>query len=360
MVKRFLIVFLLLGGTAFSQTTFTGTIDGYYAGSLNKPPSRTIGLRAFDFNHNEFSFSYAELAIEQAPMPIGFRVDIGAGDTASVVNSFEPSPTTFYEYLQQAYISANHGGLTFDFGKFVTPIGTEVIETKDNWNYSRSLLFTWPIPFYHFGARVNYAVNDKFTIGGTLTNGWNNVKDNNGAKTVGVSATVKPGGGLTWIGNYMVGNETTPGVFGPGSTGEMRHTFDTTAIYDFNEMVSAMGNYVYVRDNSNGDAHVQGIAAYAKFAVTDKVQIIPRYEWFDDPQGAILPGTAGPGSFTPQTMQEFTLTAKFPVHDQLTFFGEYRRDWSDATVFEGETGLFDEESQNVVTFGLVFNIRRGN
>jgi hypothetical protein len=27
-----------------------------------------------------------------------------------------------------------------DFGKFVTSAGAEVIEAKDNWNYSRSLL----------------------------------------------------------------------------------------------------------------------------------------------------------------------------------------------------------------------------
>lgn len=358
MFTRFLVVFLLLAGTAFSQT-FTGTIDGYYSGNFNKPASRTNGVRAFDLNHNEFSLNYAELAIEQKAMPIGFRIDIGAGDAAAVVNSFEPSPSTFYEHLQQAYLSANHGGLTFDFGKWVTPIGAEVIETKDNWNYSRSLLFTWPIPFYHFGARATYEVNDMFSIGGSVSNGWNNVKDNNSAKTIGVSATVKPGK-LTWIGNYMVGNETTPGVFGPGSTGELRHTFDTTAVYDFTDRFAVMGNYDYVRDNSNGPAHVQGIAAYGKVQVHDKVILSPRYEWFDDPQGSLLPGTSGPGSFIPQKMQEFTFTAKMPLHEQLTVFGEYRHDWSDATVFEDETGAFTEDKQDTLTFGIVFTIMRGN
>ena len=34
-------------------------------------------------------------------------------------------------------------GLQIDFGKWVTPNGAEVIETNQNWNYSRSLLFSW-------------------------------------------------------------------------------------------------------------------------------------------------------------------------------------------------------------------------
>jgi hypothetical protein len=352
MFMRFLVVFLLMAGTGFSQT-FTGLFDGYYSGNFNKPPSRTTGVRAFDTTHNEFTLNYAEIAIEQAPMPIGYRVDLGFGDTAAIVNSFEPSTSTFYEYVQQAYLSASHNGLTFDFGKFVTPIGAEVIESKDNWNYSRSILFTWPVPFYHFGARATYVVNDSFTIGGTVTNGWNNVKDNNGSKTFGLSTTVKQAG-MTWIVNYMGGNETTPGIFGPGSTGELRHTLDTTVIYDFNDKASVMANYDYVKDDSNGPAKVQGLALYGKFTPTDKVVLSPRYERFWDYDGVLLPG------FTSQTMQEFTFTAKFPVHEQLSIVGEYRRDWSDAAVFEGETGLFDQTSQDTITAALIFTFRKGN
>ena len=32
-----------------------------------------------------------------------------------------------------------------------------MIESKDNWNYSRSLLFAWAIPYYHFGLRSSLA-----------------------------------------------------------------------------------------------------------------------------------------------------------------------------------------------------------
>src|SRR5437867_5149606 len=189
MLLRFLLVFLLLAGTGFSQT-FTGMIDGYYSGNFAKPPSRTNALRAFDINHNEFSLNYAELAIEQKAEPVGFRVDLGFGDAAKVVHATEPacqtpalSSCTFYQHLQQAYLTGTKNKLTIDFGKFVTQHGAEVIETKDNWNYSRSLLFTWAIPFYHFGVRATATPNDKVVLMATVNNGWNDVKDNNSGKT---------------------------------------------------------------------------------------------------------------------------------------------------------------------------------
>ena len=67
-----------------------------------------------------------------------------------------------------------------------------MIESKDNFNYSRGLLFALAIPYYHMGARVGYAVSDKVSVTGYLVNGWNNVKDNNDAKTVGASLAIKP------------------------------------------------------------------------------------------------------------------------------------------------------------------------
>ena len=79
-------------------------------------------------------------------------------------------------------------GLQLDFGKFVTPMGAEVIETKDNWNYSRSLLFALAIPYYHAGLRATYNFSDKFAASAYLVNGWNDVVDNNHGKTIGFQA----------------------------------------------------------------------------------------------------------------------------------------------------------------------------
>src|SRR6185436_5817285 len=177
----FLVVFVLMTGTGFSQT-FTGTIDGYYSYNWNKPQvppglARTNQLRAFDTKDQTFALNYGEIAVDYKPNNVGIHVDFGFGDAAEIVHAAEPAGTDIWRHIQQAYVTGTHGKFTVDFGKFVTPIGAEVIETKDNWNYSRGLLFTWAIPFYHFGGRATYAVNDKVTLAGYIVNGWNNVRD---------------------------------------------------------------------------------------------------------------------------------------------------------------------------------------
>src|SRR5262249_1953642 len=98
--------------------------------------------------------------------------------------------------------------LTFDFGKFVTTAGSEVIESNKNWNYSRSILFFY-IPLVHTGARGTYKVNDQLTLQASVVNGWNDLGFEGyptAGKTVGVSV------------NYTASaatNAILTGYFGP-------------------------------------------------------------------------------------------------------------------------------------------------
>jgi hypothetical protein len=168
---------ILSAGTGYSQT-FTGLLDGYYSYNTNTPNlggNRFNKYRAFDQRDQAFSLNYGEIAVDYKPMDVGFRVDIGFGDAVDVVNFSEPSGPDLWRHIQQAYITGTSGRFTVDFGKWVTPLGAEVIETKDNWNYSRGLLFTLGIPFYHFGAKGTFAASDRVSVAGYVVNGWNNV-----------------------------------------------------------------------------------------------------------------------------------------------------------------------------------------
>jgi hypothetical protein len=200
-----------------------GCVDIYYGYNFNKVGPR---LRTFDIQHNTFSLSMAEVNLEKKVSPesrVGFRTDLDFGKSASIVASFEPETVDqqIYENIQQAYVSLLTGKVQWDVGKFVTPIGAEVIESQDNWNYTRSVLFGYAIPFYHVGVRATLPVNDKVTLNGFLLNGWNNDSSVNGIKTFAVGVTWKPTDKITWILNDMVGKDT------PGSN-ETRNLFDTT------------------------------------------------------------------------------------------------------------------------------------
>ena len=335
---RFLVVFLLMAGTGFSQS-FVGFIDGYFGYNFNKPSSRKNLYRNFDFNHSQFSLNYAELAVEQKPGPVGFRADIGFGDAARSVHAAEPAGPDVYQYLQQVYLSAARGKVQVDFGKFVTPAGAEVIETKDNWNYSRSLLLALGIPYYHFGLRSTVTINSKWTVAGFLVNGWNNVVDNNAGKTAGVQIVAKPLNGLTFTQSYMGGNELADG-------NHARHLIDSVVKLEVDSGLTLMANYDYGMDRQGG-ARVrwQGVALYAKVSPAPHFRISPRIEWFDDPQG-FMTGTT-------QTLKEVTLSADFIFVENLLFRGEYRRDWSDHSVFE-YSNLGTRAHQNTLALGLVY------
>ena len=328
----------------FRATEITGFVDAYYGYNFNRPVNDTQ-LRNFDTKHNQFSFNVAEIALEKRPVPdsrLGFRMDLNFGPTTDIVHSFEPAGSETFRHLQQAYISymAPAGkGLQLDVGKFVTPIGAEVIETKDNWNYSRSLLFALAIPYYHFGLRATYPVSDKLSLSGFVVNGWNNVVDNNSRKSYGAQAIVKPTSKLTIIQNYMGGPEQI------GNNDDWRHLWDTTVTYAVNPTLTLMGNYDYGFDRVAGArVHWQGFAAYAKVQANSWLAIAPRFEWYNDHDGF----TTG----AVQSVKDFTLTSEHKISNGLITRLEYRRDFSDADFFLKPTRLV--KAQSTLSFGLVY------
>ena len=148
---------------------------------------------------------------------------------------YTPATDIDYKYIEEAYGSYLHGKAQIDFGKFVTNAGAEVVEAKDNWNYTRSLLFQLTIPVYHAGIRMNYAANDKVSFMVGVVNGWNNVVENNTGKTFMASVTLKPSSKFTFIENYIGGPETA------GTNDNVRNLSDTVISYNASK-VSLMGN----------------------------------------------------------------------------------------------------------------------
>jgi len=334
-------------------TTLSGFVDVYYGYNSNQPIGRTTAFRNFDINSGQFGLNMIELVADKAPdataSRLGYHVALGFGQAMNIVNSTEPGqfPTesNFDQYLKEGYLEylAPIGkGLQINVGKFVTPAGAEVIETKDNWNYSRGLLFALAIPYFHFGTSAKYAFNSKFALTGYLVNGWNNSIDNNSGKTTGFSAAWTPNSKFSLIQNYLVG----PEQFNDNSN--FRHLSDTVVSFSPNSKLSFLANYDYGHDHLSGapfSVHWSGIAGYIKYAPNDKWAFAGRGEYFSD--------NGGTQSGTPQKLSEFTLTLQRMLASKLMTRLEFRRDMSDQNVFpDHASGLKD--SQNTVTLGMVY------
>jgi hypothetical protein len=315
----------------------TGFVDVYYGYNFNQTDP---AFRTFDVQHNTFSLSLAEVAFAKTVSPesrVGFRMDLDFGKTADLVAAFEPEANgqEIYKHIQQAYVSLLTGKVQWDVGKFVTMHGAEVIESQDNWNYTRSILFGYAIPFYHVGVRAAVAANDKVSFAGFLLNGWNNSSELNGDKTYAVQLTLKPTSKLSWYLNYMGGKEV--------EGGDTRNLFDTTASLGLGEKLTVMANFDYGKE---GDVKWWGIAGYAKLQATPNWAIVGRYEYVDDSEGGFM--TLG------TTAQSLTVTSDHLIAGGLKARLEYRTDFADDDVFPDEDGTF-KDSQTTLTVGLVYS-----
>lgn len=325
----------------------SGFADGYYTWNDNHPTDANNGqnndLYNFNDEANQPSLDAAKVTFNHDPGKLGARLDLIFGRTNTLMN-----PAGQLQYVEQAYLSTKPPkakGLELDLGKFVTSAGAEVIEAKDNWNYSRSLLFSWAIPYWHFGVRSSMPVSKTETVGLQIVNGWNNITKSTGGVTAGLtSAYVKPK--YTWNVNVYTGPEDTP------TQNAYRNLFDTTVLFTPNTKFNWYLNYDYGRNgdslhNGMGDtvaSHWQGVAAAAHEQITSKVAGAARLEIFNDAQGYAT-GTA-------QTLKEFTGTYEYHFKVGLLSRAEYRKDWSDEPFFHrGANGMTD--TQSTVTIGLI-------
>jgi Putative beta-barrel porin-2, OmpL-like. bbp2 len=337
---------------------FQGYVDGYYSFNNNHPASRNNGYdRFFDIQANQFSLNMAGLYMSTDAEPVGMTLQLGFGRGWDIFHATEPnnspavvpggaSSRSLVRFIPQAYVTVkpkSMKGFTFDFGKFVTSAEAEVTESHLGWNYSRSLLYSNG-PFYHMGARMTQAVNDKWTVGVQLVNGWNNVEDNNTKKSIGLtSALVFKKWALynVYYGGPEVGD-------GKGS----RHFLNNVITLTPSDKVSAYMTYDYGVDKGNygiGRGNNNWWAANAAM----KIQWHPswstafRYDFYNDIDGLILGGA--------RRHQEFTGTMEYKITGagNLMMRGEYRRDWASTPFFDKGNQAGSGLAQTTVTLGVM-------
>jgi putative OmpL-like beta-barrel porin-2 len=349
----------LITVNAFASTSYTW--------NFNNPADNINQLRAFDYVHNSFHIDAAEVVIQKAVAnkgDFGFRIDMAMGAVAKVAaaRGLFRDPTTGQAIdfdLQQAfasYIIPIGKGLRVDAGKFVTPVGTEFIDGYDGYNdnFSRSLLFTWAIPFTHTGLRLGYAFNDKFAMSAMLVNGWDNVLDNNAAKSFGVSFAITPVAPLAIYINYIGGPEQDNNngnfrslvdlgiVYKPrprwAFTINADYGFDPNAVVPPPVVPTSMDPTPPPAADAGGvagaaasNAQWTGVAAYVRCQIVPRFALIGRGEIFWDFDG-YRTGTA-------QRILEGTITPELKVTDSFLVRGEFRYDWSDQSVFKRSDGM---------------------
>jgi hypothetical protein len=362
----------ILGGT-----TVNFLFDGYYGYNFNNPIGRLNLLRTYDVLSNAFSLNQADVVLENAADPdngkrLGLRVDLQFGQATATLQgnpTNEPRPDVYRNIFQAygTYVVPIGTVLTVDFGKWASSLGMEGNYTKDQINYSRSLLFDF-LPFYHMGARVNYKVNDVVALNYWITNGTQQTEPFNGFKDEMFGFAITPRKSISWTVNYYLGMEHPDVLYLPNYTGTSLpteeglafepipnpphgklHIFDSYLTWQASQKLSFAweGDYVIERLYENSaPQHVTGAALYARYQLAPKFAIAARTEYVDD-RGGLFTGTT-------QAVKEQTFTVEQVIANGLLVRAEWRRDASNHPYFL--TGTLDvlKKEQNTATLGVVW------
>ena len=326
--------------STMNPVTIGGYVDSYFSFNLDRPITHVNELRNFDVTENQIVLSTAEITVQKTASPIGFRVDLDFGPANDIVQSGAAGSVSDFRQAFVTVVAPVGSGLTLDAGKFVTHCCYEVIPAKDNFNYSRSFLFAWSVPYYHFGVRGSYPFSGDLTLNAYLYNGWNGAPANSG-KTFGVEAAYAPTAALSIVGNWLGGPALPDSV-----SREFRNIYELIVSYQTPEKLTFALNAVYGRDVPAGVTTVwKGVAMYARYAFTELSALSARSEVFSDPRGFM--------TGTPQILHEATLTYEHRFFPSLILRGEYRYDWSTAAPFDGDTGPHARRNQATVATGAI-------
>jgi hypothetical protein len=320
-------------------------LQGGYTYNGNASIGDSNDLRWLDHKANSFGLDLGELVFVKDPVAgaAGYKVKLSFGDTAQLIHSVGLGDTGQDAFdTTEAFVSyvANVGtGLRFDFGKMGTFIGAEVMEAKDDANYSRSFLFNYAEPLTHTGLKVSYAFTDAVNAAVFVLNGWDNVTDNNKAKTAGLSIGLAPSEMFSGYINVIQGAEQTD------NSRDMRTLVDLVATIKPIKPLSIILNYDDGKEEKvlvTGDAKWNGLSGIVKYDINDTYSIAVRGEYFDDKDG-YRTGTV-------QKLNEVTVTPEIRLDNGLIVRPEYRHDTSNKESFDNGT----KKTQDTIALGVMY------
>jgi methyl-accepting chemotaxis protein len=305
-------------------------------------------LRSFD-GQPGLQLGFGRLTLAGHPGPLNFRFDLGTGAVRDALYAADPAAASnpnaasVFSRVEQAYLGFKDvGGLSLDVGRFVTPVGLEVIEQDEDWNGTRGLLFTFATPLVHTGARLAWAATPELTATAFWLNGWNSgLTGGDGMRSAGAQVEWKPDAKVDVLAGWLGGIESGAAQGAQPAPEVFRNLFDLNGKVSLGGAWQVGFNLDYGRESAA--VHWEGAALFARLQVLSWLAFAGRAEVLNDPAGR-LTGLS-------QQLAEGTLTGEIALplgpNARTLLRAEYRHDRSDAAAFAGARG------QDTLFFALV-------
>jgi hypothetical protein len=350
--------------TAKPGITLSGYVDaGYsynFAGNGTVPTrfgtdggTTTSSGTGSNFNLNAFKLAIEKPLSTKNELSAGFRADLIYGDDASALGGTGSNTASSNNVLvEQAFVQLNApigNGINFKVGKFVTPLGYEVIERPANQNITYGNLFVNTIPLYHTGVLASYKVNDIIDVKGGVVNGNNNDYQSafgeanraQGASLLGTVNVTAPGGNANIQQGVFISLNGAGGNASAASVQSFTNDTETSAtdwVYDIVGQWSPKfdsklnlgfnGDFGEVTTNVLGagtatETTFGGAALYAKYQFTKLFSLATRTDWLhENNDGKFSTSNGGAND-----IYSFTATGSFDVFENTLLRAEYRCDY---------------------------------
>jgi hypothetical protein len=348
----------------------SGFLDvGYQYASTHPHSSSSISGRYFDKDHNKVVFNAFNLTVDKAEKDwgVGFHISADFGRAGELLREAtlwgpklhqEPSAE-----LREAFLTFTipvGEGLAVKAGKFVTPLGTEILPAPGNYNnnISRSFAFNFAVPLTHLGTLFTYPFVKTFSASAGVVTGWDDPADSNNEPTFLGGINWTPSDNFAFTSNGTVGKEwTAPGIGKRIHNGGTRIVLSNVATIKADPWTTYL-EYTFGHEHhaltpkATRDAWWHAVAGIVSYDWTDRFNTSLRGEGFLDPQGA---RTGGLNATTPQnhvSLAEFTLTGAYKFTAKLLGRVEVREDLANKAVFKRGGSSADHDQTTFALQGI--------
>lgn len=363
-----------IGGNIVNTMTF----------NTDAPKDKFNGPVTWTDRANEWQMNQAWLWAEKALDPnkdidFGARVDImyGTNFRFNVATGLEDNINGSHAFyglaIPQFYTQLKYCNWTLKSGHWVSPVGFFTVDMTQNFFNTLPYTYQYGEPFTHTGSIATYTIDDKTSVGGGFTRGWDNF--DNTTPNLGLigtaNKTFEDGGSLAWVG--MLSQEQNQAL-------DFKKRYLQTLVYSkaITDRITYVGqsDFGWQKDAilANGkNAYWYGLNQYAFYKMNDCWSFGANFEWFRDEEGfrvgGFLPNTyAVPGSQVRGlstgrsqyrgNFYQITLGPKWTPTKNILIRPNLRFDWFDGEIDNpGKLKPFDDGLKNAQTiFGTDFSI----
>lgn len=296
-------------------------VDTFYAYDSNRPASRERLFTTLPTRHNEFALNlaYLEAKVSAAKWRARLALQTGTSVNANYASEIRDKSKTgmqladYASLIQEAYAGYFVADKVWvDAGIYFSHIGSESFISRDNPTYTRSLVADFS-PYYQAGVRASYQLNPQWAFQLHLINGWQNIIENNEAKSVGTQISFSPSPHFSVTYNTVLGDEAAFRTFH-----DLIIRYAPTNFWELT-LVGDLGTQEKAALGST--ALWGGTALVQKFTFDAKSRIGVRAEYYQDRHGVIVPtGTArGFQAWGGSINYDYQLTAELLFRNELRY-----------------------------------------